>query len=272
MTVPDAPGPAPPSPGLAAWGVAVGGLPLRALALGEALAWVLDAGTATAVESFHSVNVDTLALATQDREVRRLLLAGDLLVPDSWVLVHLLRLCGLGGPPPLSGHRLCVEALPSLAESGTPIAFCGGRPGVAETARQRLVHRWPTLQVVGAIDGYIPRRDAARQLAACGATVVFLGLPTPMKEQLALDLKDGPGAVRRIVGSGGSLDILAGRTDEAPDFVSKVGLEWAFRLVQEPKRLGPRYARDLGFLPALVHRLLEARRLERRRHPTAPGP
>jgi N-acetylglucosaminyldiphosphoundecaprenol N-acetyl-beta-D-mannosaminyltransferase len=97
--------------------------------------------------------------------------------------------------------------------------------------------------VAGARNGYFPpARDAevAAQVRASGADLLFVGMPSPRKERFLMDNRRQL-QVPFAMGVGGSFDVLAGHVRRAPRALQRSGLEWAFRLAQEPRRLGGRY-------------------------------
>ncbi len=124
--------------------------------------------------------------------------------------------------------------------------FYGGAPGIAQRTSEALSKRYPGLQVAG---HYCPpfrplsatESDAvAREIEATGANIVWVCLGCPKQEQWISDMRDRlPGKVFLAVGQ--AFDIVAGRTQRAPEFMSRYGGEWIYRLFQEPRRLWKRY-------------------------------
>jgi N-acetylglucosaminyldiphosphoundecaprenol N-acetyl-beta-D-mannosaminyltransferase len=131
-------------------------------------------------------------------------------------------------------ERLCAGA----AERGLPVYFLGGAEGVAADAAALLAARFPNLRVAGARNGYFRDDETAGvvgAIAASGARLLFAGLGSPRQEYwLAENLRaTGCGAG---IGVGGSFDVIGGRIDRAPRLVRKLGLEWLYRLANEPSR------------------------------------
>jgi N-acetylglucosaminyldiphosphoundecaprenol N-acetyl-beta-D-mannosaminyltransferase len=137
-------------------------------------------------------------------------------------------------------------------------------PVVAEVAR-RLTARG--IRVVGYRDGYFPvaeDADVAAGVVASGAELLFVGMPSPRKERFIIGATR-PAGVPFSVGVGGSFDVLAGRVRRAPRLAQRMGLEWAYRLAQEPRRLGWRYTVNNARFISLVSRELLGRALRGRR-------
>lgn len=230
-------------------------LPFVDLAAPLGADFVLSALRGRALTAITSVNVDILRIAEVDAEFRRLLLGTEALTVDSWVLAYILRMAGRPAVPPVSGHQLFVDSARLLAAEGARVAWFGAAPGIAAAAAQASERRWPGLQCGWVGDGFADRAGSWEKVAASGSTVVLVALPSPLKERWIAEARRRAPRLRLAIGVGGGLDILAGRRHAAPERVSRLGLEWAWRAAQDPRRLGPRYVKDLMALPALLRRL-----------------
>ena len=125
-----------------------------------------------------------------------------------------------------------------LAEEGKSLYLLGAKPGVAEQAGAKLAAAHPGLRIAGTHDGYFkedgPVVAAIRQ---SGADVVFVCLGAPKQEKWMAKNGTATGA-RLLCGLGGSLDVFAGVVERAPESWQKMGLEWLYRLMKEPSRIG----------------------------------
>lgn len=170
------------------------------------------------------------------------------------------RVTGNAMPPPeavslperVAGIDFGKGVLRLAANRGESVYLLGGKPGVAEQAARRLTAELPSLSVAGTHDGYFAESETERVLAnirASGAAVLVVCLGFPRQERFLLDhAKDLP-SVKIAMGLGGSLDVWAGNLRRAPGWVQKAKLEWLWRCVGEPRRLGDlRFA--LRFLAA----------------------
>lgn len=131
-------------------------------------------------------------------------------------------------------ERLCSGA----AAQALPVYFLGGAEGVAADAAAALKLRFPGLIVAGIRSGYFRDDESlavARAIGASGAKLLFAGMGSPRQEYwLAEHLHEtGCGAG---IGVGGSFDVISGRTERAPELFRRLGLEWLYRLVKEPRR------------------------------------
>jgi N-acetylglucosaminyldiphosphoundecaprenol N-acetyl-beta-D-mannosaminyltransferase len=184
-----------------------------------------------------------------------------LTVPDGMPLVWVGRLRGRRGVGRVYGPDLTLLLCEWAAREGRACYFYGGAPGVAEELAKRLAALFPSLRVVGTesppFRPLSPEEDeeTVARLNASGADIVFLGLGCPKQERWMADHRSRLTAPA-LVGIGAAFDFLTGRLRQAPRWMMRVGLEWLFRLSQEPRRLWRRY---LVFNTLfIVHLLLEA--------------
>ena len=146
------------------------------------------------------------------------------------------------------------------AVRGWRVFLLGGRPGVAELAGRRLCHRIPGLRLAGTHHGYFDEADSAAiaaQIRASRASVVMVALGQPRQEQWLEHHLAATGAGVGLA-VGGFFDFAAGTVRRAPAWMNRAGLEWTFRLAQEPRRLAGRY---LVGTPVYLWRLRSARPL-----------
>lgn len=168
-----------------------------------------------------------------------------------------------GAPYPANNHGTdMTPALLDALPAGTSIFLLGSLAGVAEEARVRLQLRFPTLRFAGAHHGWFtPDEEPAvlDRIRASGARLVIVGMGQPRQELWAERHAAALGTV--LLCAGAYLDFAAGRFTRAPRWVQRAGLEWAFRMVLEPRRLARRYL--IGNAIFLVGTLTERRRRSR---------
>jgi len=189
------------------------------------------------------VNAAKVVKLKADRVLRESLLECDLLLADGQSVVWGSRLLGRPLPQRVTGIDL-FESLLGLADRhGYSVYLLGARPEVLVRVRDEIGRRWPGARIAGGRDGYFGEDEAAgiaADIAASGADMLFLGMTTPHKEIFLGTYGDGLG-VPVMHGVGGSFDVLAGVTKRAPERWQRWGMEWAYRVLQEPRRLWRRY-------------------------------
>ena len=203
-------------------------------------------------------NAHTLNLASRDSGYKEVLLSSDIVLNDGAGLAIAGRLFGRPFPDNLNGSDFNPAILEEAAERRWPVYFLGARPGVADEAARRLAERIPGLEVAGTRDGYFERSESdavARAIAATGAGVLMVAMGNPLQELWLNRYLEATG-VRLGVGVGAFLDFTAGVVPRAPAWMNRLGLEWAYRLLQEPRRMWRRYV--LGN-PLFLARVLRAR-------------
>jgi N-acetylglucosaminyldiphosphoundecaprenol N-acetyl-beta-D-mannosaminyltransferase len=155
-----------------------------------------------------------------------------------------------------------MHELLALAERrGFGVFFLGARQDALEKAVANLNAQHPDLKVSGYRNGYFADdegRRIAEEIRATGPTLLFVAMSSPKKERWLSEHGTATG-VRFAMGVGGAIDVVAGVTRRAPRWMQVIGMEWLYRMLQEPRRLVGRYARTNGTFVLLVAR--EALRL-----------
>jgi N-acetylglucosaminyldiphosphoundecaprenol N-acetyl-beta-D-mannosaminyltransferase len=235
------------------------GVPLAVTDYDRTLEWI-DATVANRDAGYVCVAaVHTVMACQEDAELRAAVLGADFTVPDGQPLVWALNALGADLPDRVYGPELMDRACARAARTGRRFYLYGGRNhgALAELARVlRLRH--PGLKIVGGhCPPFRPLTDAEEEAVAdeinrSGADVVWVGIGVPKQEKWMARMRDRLDAPV-LIGVGAAFDFHAGLVPQAPEALQRLGLEWAFRLVQEPRRLWRRYLRYnprfvLGFL------------------------
>jgi N-acetylglucosaminyldiphosphoundecaprenol N-acetyl-beta-D-mannosaminyltransferase len=227
--------------------VAIADVTVHPVLFSEAVAWIADRAASASGGVVVTPNADHVVLAREDLRFRAAILAADLRVPDGMAIVYAARLASRRLSHSVTGRLLVPAVAERAAAEGWPIALYGAEPGVADKVGAVLMRRFPGLDVRHAISppmglevGSAADSKALSPLKSSGARVIFVALGAPRQEKwMDHHRADLPGSV--LVGVGDAFDIIAGRFREAPRWMTRVGLEWLFRLAQEPRRLAPRY-------------------------------
>ena len=192
-------------------------------------------------DKFHYVvtpNPEFLLAAEKDPEFRRVLNAADLVLPDGIGVVYSAKILGTPLKERVPGIEFAEAMLSALNEMGGRLYLLGAKPGVAEEAGRRICARYPALVLCGTHDGYFKDEQAILpEIAAAKPDLLFVCLGAPKQEKWMARWGQHTGA-KLAIGLGGCLDVFAGNVQRAPERWQKLGLEWAYRLKKEPKRIG----------------------------------
>ena len=194
-----------------------------------------------AVSGVHGVSE-----AQADRQFRRILNSAFLNTPDGMPICWVGRFQGFKAMDRVYGPDLMLELCAASTDGSVRHFLYGGAPGVAETLRSSLDSRFPGLCVCGTYSppfrplNHEEEADLLRQTESLRPDIFWVGLSTPKQERFMAAYLDKL-HVRIMIGVGAAFDILPGRVRQAPYWMQRSGLEWFFRLTQEPGRLWKRY-------------------------------
>jgi N-acetylglucosaminyldiphosphoundecaprenol N-acetyl-beta-D-mannosaminyltransferase len=211
-------------------------------------------------------NLDILRMLSVTRGLWEWFRQAELVLADGMPIVWLSRMLGTPLPERVAGSSLVTTLSARAAEEGRALFLLGGEPGAADAAASELRRRHPALRIAGIRcppRGFEQDPEELRRIeahvAATRPDIVYVALGCPKQERLIARLRSAaPGAW--YLGVGISLSYLAGTVRRAPAWMRKCGLEWVYRMVQEPGRLARRYLRDdLPFALRVVGLALRAR-------------
>src|SRR5579859_6227841 len=217
-------------------------------------------------------NVHTVMASREDPALRAALRASSLNVPDGQPLVWAVNALGHSLQRRVYGPELMAQACARAAETGLRFYLYGGRnQGALFQLALNLRQRYPGIKIVG---GYSPphrpltreeRDGIVAEINHSRADVVWVGIGVPKQEKWMDEMRpllEPP----VLVGVGAAFDFHAGLVRQAPNWIQDAGLEWAFRLANEPRRLWRRYTRyNPRFLAAFTRQFLRHRRARRAR-------
>jgi N-acetylglucosaminyldiphosphoundecaprenol N-acetyl-beta-D-mannosaminyltransferase len=229
--------------------VPVLGVPLALTDYERTLDWIDGAVAARARAYICVAATHTVMACREDDELRAAVLGADFTVPDGQPLVWALRALGHGLSDRVYGPELMDRACARAARTGQRFYLYGGRnPGALQELARSLRLRHPGLRIVG---GHVPPfrelTDAEAEAVAadvqrCRADVVWVGIGVPKQEKWMARMRPMLSAPV-LIGVGAAFDFHAGLIPQAPGVMQRLGLEWLFRLAQEPRRLWRRYLR-----------------------------
>lgn len=190
-----------------------------------------------------SINAAKLVAMRHDAALRDVIDRCVLVNADGQSVVWASRLLGDPLPERVAGIDLVHGLIAMAAREGYGVYILGARRTVLETAVQRLRQQFPRLRIVGYRDGYFSddkSPEVAADIRASGAQILFVAISSPRKENWLGEYGTTLN-VPLVMGVGGSIDVVAGITRRAPRSWQRLGLEWLYRLLQEPRRMFRRY-------------------------------
>lgn len=190
-----------------------------------------------------------IVIAQEDEEYRRIVNTADLVTPDGAGILKGAAMLGAPLIERVSGVDLAREICRMSAEDGFGVFFLGAAPEVAQEAADRLREMFPEMRVAGVHHGYFgPEQDAevAAMVRDSGAKALLVAMGIPRQEKWIRRHLDELG-VSVAMGVGGTFDVFSGRVRRAPEWMQRHGLEWAYRLVRNPRKISkvatlPRFA------------------------------
>lgn len=234
------------------------GVTIDSVSMEQAVEWVEDLITSGGTGQHAALNAGKLARLEKEPALRSAIAGCDLVTADGQAVVWAARILGHRLPERVAGIDL-MEALLARAElQGHGVYLLGARPEALAAAEADIRRRHPAIEIVGRHHGYFTGPEetgVVDDIREAAPDVLFIALETPQKELFLARHRDKL-RIPFAMGVGGSFDVMAGHRSRAPIWARRLGLEWGFRLAQEPRRLWRRYLfGNLAFI-ALVGREL----------------
>ena len=189
------------------------------------------------------VNVAKLVMMRKDQGLRDIVNACGLINADGQGIVWGAKLLGIGIPERVAGIDLFQNIVRMAAERNYKLYFLGAKDEVVKRTVDRFQSQYPHLQVAGFRNGYFNEEEEAgiiEDIRESRADVLFVAMSSPKKEVFICKYLEQM-AVPFVMGVGGSFDVVAGVTKRAPEWMQKMGMEWFYRFLCEPKRMWKRY-------------------------------
>ena len=212
-----------------------------------------------------TANASHLVAMQDDDGLREAARAADLVTPDGMSLVWAGRLLGGEIPERVAGIDLLEALLRGAPAKGLRVFLLGAKPAVMQRFVAHCRSSYPGIEIAGWRDGYFSVRqepEVARAIRAARPDMLFVAMSSPRKEYF-LGRWGSELGVPFSMGVGGAIDVLAGVTRRAPHVLQRLGLEWAYRVAQEPRRLARRYAVTNSLFIVMTLRSAGQRRRDR---------
>ena len=201
-------------------------------------------------------NSEIVMHAVKDPELMAIINEADLVIPDGIGLVYASRIMGSPLKERVTGIDFLSSALDYIKDKDMSVFLLGSKPGIAEKAGDNMRQKYPGLKIAGTHHGYFNQDeepDIIDKINQTKADLVCLALGSPKQEKIMAKYKDVLKA-KICIGVGGSLDVWAGELKRAPDFYRNNGLEWLYRLIQQPSRYKRMVALPVFMMKVILNR------------------
>ncbi len=210
-------------------------------------------GTFSAI---YTPNPEIIMMAQDDEPLKEALLDADLVIPDGIGVVYASRIHKLGLEERIPGIEFMDRMLKFCNNTKGSIFILGGKPGVPEKACEKISEKYPNIDIKGCQDGYFTPEEELKvvdKINEVKPDILFVALGCPKQEKWIHEHRKILNT-RVAMGVGGSVDVWAGHAKRAPKLFIKLNLEWFYRLLREPSRLG-----RMMSLPKFLLRVLLSR-------------
>lgn len=216
---------------------------VNALSMEETIACVEEI-IAKGVPTQHVViNASKINLMNKDEELAKIVNSCPLINADGSSIVWAAKKLGVPLSQRVTGCDLFQELIKVAAKRAYKVYLFGAQEEVLQEVKRIFHAEYPSLQIVGSRNGYFNEEDEPQMvhdMASSGADMMFVAFSSPKKEYWIHKYLDKLN-IPFVMGVGGSFDIVAGKTTRAPRWLQKIGMEWLYRFIQEPRRMWRRY-------------------------------
>ena len=190
------------------------------------------------------VNAGKVVAMQTDKQLFESVVSCDMIHADGQSIVWAARFLGQPLPERVAGADLMQELVQLAAQKNYSCFFLGAKPDVVSRVVEIYRERYGDRIIAGYRDGYFKPEDepmVARSIADSGAQLLFVAITSPKKENFMYNHRELLQQVYFTMGVGGTFDVVAGVTKRAPVWMQRIGMEWFYRLMQEPRRMWKRY-------------------------------
>lgn len=232
------------------------GIPVDYITMTEAVGKLEEFIKEDRCHAIYTPNAEMLMAGIRDPELKNVLSQADMLIADGAGVVLASKILKRDLPEKVSGIDLVNISFNFFDKKGVSYFLLGAKSGVAQIAAMNILHDHPGIKIAGYHDGYFTEQEEAgiiEQINTSGADILLVALSVPKQEFWIHKNKDKLKA-KVCIGCGGTIDVIAGKAELAPDFFRRNGLEWLFRLYKEPRRI-----KRMLDLPRFMARVVAAR-------------
>ena len=220
------------------------GTPIDNMTMQETIQLIANAIDSDQRLSHTVVNAGKIVLMHKDPELKESVVTADIINADGQGVVWASRFLGQPLVERVTGIDLMDNLVDLAYRKRYKIFFFGAKEHVLNTVVQHYASKYSYNIIAGYRNGYFKKADEraiAQQIADSGANMLFVAITSPVKEKFLYENRDLLRSVNFTMGVGGSFDVIAGRVKRAPLWMQNSGLEWLYRVYQEPKRMFKRY-------------------------------
>ncbi len=185
-------------------------------------------------------NSEMIVMAQKDEELADILNNSNLNVPDGAGVVLASKIYGDKLSERVAGFDLMQHLLKLASEKDYSIYLLGSKPGIVDCTRKIILAKYPDLKICGTHHGYLDKEiqeEVINNINQLRPDILFVGMGVPLQEKF-INSTLSQLEVKLAMTVGGSFDVLAGEVKRAPFWMQRLNLEWLYRLIQEPSRLG----------------------------------
>ena len=200
-------------------------------------------------------NPEMVMLAKENEEFKNVLNGASLVIPDGIGIIKASNILNTPLKERVAGYDLICNLLERYQDGSHSFYFWGSKPGVAEMAKDKLIEKYPNIRILGVDDGYFDdskKQEIIKKIRELKPDILLVGIGMIKQENLIQELLSD-NIFKIGIGCGGSLDVLSGQVKRAPKLFIKLHMEWAWRLIKQPSRIGrmmvlPRFLKEVKLL------------------------
>ena len=185
-------------------------------------------------------NPEIVMRAKDDEEFKNIINSAELVIPDGIGIIKAGNILKTPLKERVAGYDLICNLLELGKDGSISFYFFGSKPGYAEEAKQKMEEKYPNIKILGTHTGYFKLEEEEAivgEIRSLKPDVLLVGIGAPKQEKFINKYKN-EGFFKIGIGCGGSIDVLAGEVKRAPKLFIKLHLEWLYRLLKQPSRLG----------------------------------
>lgn len=185
-------------------------------------------------------NPEIVMKAKDDPEYKEILNKASLVIPDGIGIIKGANILGTPLKERVAGYDLICNLLEKYKDGSKTFYFWGSKPEIAEIAKNKLIEKYPNIKIIGVDNGYFDeekKKEIINKISELKPDILLVGTGFPRQEKLINEML--PLNIFKIaIGCGGSIDVLSGTVKRAPKLFIKLHIEWSWRLIKEPTRIG----------------------------------